>query len=199
MRKTLLPMRKTLFALALAVFLSAFFWSVMQKERQLQSGTAMILALQPVDPRSLMQGDYMILRFALERDIDKALSARAKQHENATSNQEDGDQENGTEQAVQNLPSSQKAVVRLDPSGETVFVELDSGRSLAEGEHLLAFKSDSDRNSHIGVRSFFFQEGHGKAYEQARYAEMRVDSQGKSLITHLLDENKKRIDPQKTD
>jgi len=166
-------MRKALFVLILAVFLSAFGWSVLQKERQLQSGTVMILALQPVDPRSLLQGDYMVLRFALERDIDNVLSAQMEQRE--------------------------KAVVRLDPSGEAVFVELDSGRPLAEGEYLLAFNSRSGKNIRIGAGTFLFQEGHGKTYEQAKYAEMRVDSQGKSLITHLLDENKKRIDPRKTE
>jgi len=171
-------MRKTLFLLVLAVFLSAFGGSVLQKERQLRSGTVMILALQPVDPRSLMQGDYMVLRFALERDIDNALSAH---------------RENSLEQ-VGRVPSSpQKAVVRLDSSGEAAFVELDSGRPLAEGEHLLAFNSRSGKNTRIGAGTFFFQEGHGKAYDQARYAEMRVDNQGKSLITHLLDENKNRI------
>ena len=174
-------MRKNLFALTLAVFLLAFGWSVLQKERHLHSGTVMILALQPVDPRSLIQGDYMVLRFALERDIGNALSAQM--HESG-SNQEE--------------VFSQKAVVRLDSSGEAVFVRLDSGRPLAEDEHLLAFNYRSGRRIIIGTGAFFFQEGYGNAYGQAKYAEMRVDSQGKSLITHLLDEDKKRIEPQRT-
>ena len=157
----------------------------------------MILALQPVDPRSLMQGDYMILRFALERNIDNALSAQAGLRENAASDEEDADQENDPKQ-VRQIPSApQKAIVRLNPSGEAVFVELDSGRPLTEGEHLLAFNSRSGKSTRIGAGAFFFQEGHGEAYDQARFAEMRVDSQGKSLITHLLDENKNRIDPRK--
>jgi len=189
-------MRKNLFVLTLAVFLLAFGWSVLQKERQLQSGTVMILTLQPVDPRSLMQGDYMVLRFALERDIDNALPAQMRESD---SNQEEADdRETGPEQAGEGPFFSQKAVVRLDSSGEAVFVRLDSGRPLAEDEHLLAFKVRSGRQSSIGAGSFFFQEGYGAAFEQAKYAEMRVDSQGKSLITHLLDEDKKRIEPQRT-
>jgi len=189
-------MRKALFVLVLAVLLSAFGWSVLQKERQLQNGTVMILALRPVDPRSLMQGDYMVLRFAMEREIDHALSTQMGQRdEGAIPNPESTDQESPPEQAER----PHKAIVRLDPSGEAIFVELDSGRPLAEGERLLTFHRRSDEDIRIGAGTFLFQEGHGKAYGRAKYAEMRVDSLGRSLITHLLDENKKRIDPRETE
>jgi len=177
-------MRKALFVLVLAVFLSAFGGSVLQKERQLHSGTVMILALRPADPRSLMQGDYMVLRFAMEREIDAALSAQMEQGG-----------ENAPKQTGQRPSSPRKAIVRLDSSGAAVFVALDSGRPLAEGERLLAFHRRSDENIRIGAGTFLFQEGHGEAYGRAKYAEMRVDSRGDSLITHLLDENKKRIEP----
>ena len=192
-------MRKILFVVALAAFLSLFGWSVFQKERQMHSGTVMILALRPVDPRSLLQGDYMVLHFVLERDIDNALRALKPARPDSAA-RKNGQEENG---AVP--PSSQKAVLRLDPAGEAVFVELDTGRSLAKDEHLLAFNTSEDtgfgagRVSRIGAGTFFFQEGHGRAYQQAKYAEMRVDSQGGSLITHLLDAQKKRIDPHKAE
>jgi uncharacterized membrane-anchored protein len=39
-----------------------------------------------------------------------------------------------------------------------------------------------DGRLHIGSEAFFFQEGTAVAYEQARYAELRVDSSGESLL-----------------
>lgn len=37
--------------------------SIYQREQLLQHGRFVLLELAPVDPRSLMQGDYMALRF----------------------------------------------------------------------------------------------------------------------------------------
>ncbi len=50
--------------------LAAVGWSILQKERVLAEGTRVRLELNTSDPRSLMQGDYMTLRYALSRDID---------------------------------------------------------------------------------------------------------------------------------
>jgi uncharacterized membrane-anchored protein len=45
-------------------------WSIASRERLLADGRTVFLELAPVDPRSMMQGDYMALRFAVEREID---------------------------------------------------------------------------------------------------------------------------------
>ena len=47
--------------------------SVFQKERVIRTGETIYLELAPVDPRSLMQGDYMALRFRLATSIDSWL------------------------------------------------------------------------------------------------------------------------------
>jgi uncharacterized membrane-anchored protein len=44
-------------------------YSIYQRERLLSNGRIVYLQLAPVDPRSLMQGDYMALRYTLEREI----------------------------------------------------------------------------------------------------------------------------------
>jgi uncharacterized membrane-anchored protein len=46
--------------------------SIYAKERTIASGTTIYLELAPVDPRSLMQGDYMALRFRLAEEIEQA-------------------------------------------------------------------------------------------------------------------------------
>ena len=43
----------------LILLLGYFNWSVYQKEQTLKEGQLVLLQLAPVDPRSLMQGDYM--------------------------------------------------------------------------------------------------------------------------------------------
>ncbi len=50
--------------------LAAVGWSIVEKERVLAEGTRVRLELNTLDPRSLMQGDYMVLRYRVGRDID---------------------------------------------------------------------------------------------------------------------------------
>src|SRR5690606_25902471 len=42
--------------------------TILVRERHLTDGEIVLLELAPVDPRSLMQGDYMALRFQVEQD-----------------------------------------------------------------------------------------------------------------------------------
>lgn len=61
------------FAATLLV-LSAALWGISRNEKILADGTSLLLELAPVDPRSIMQGDYMALSFALDRQLpDDAL------------------------------------------------------------------------------------------------------------------------------
>ncbi|HKZ73866.1 MAG TPA: GDYXXLXY domain-containing protein [Steroidobacteraceae bacterium] len=60
-------------ALAGAILvLGAVNYSIAAKERVIARGEIAFLELAPVDPRSLMQGDYMALRFRLADGIDPA-------------------------------------------------------------------------------------------------------------------------------
>ena len=47
----------------LILLLGYFNWSVYKKEQILKDGRLVLLQLVPVDPRSLMQGDYMRLNY----------------------------------------------------------------------------------------------------------------------------------------
>jgi uncharacterized membrane-anchored protein len=57
-----------------ALVLGAVNWSILGKERIKTNGERIFLALAPVDPRSLMQGDYMALRFEIADRISTASS-----------------------------------------------------------------------------------------------------------------------------
>lgn len=56
-------------ALSIALVLGLAAWSVLGFETLLRQGRTVYLELAPVDPRSLMQGDYMALSYQLEREI----------------------------------------------------------------------------------------------------------------------------------
>ena len=61
---------RTLTLLGALLVLAGVNLSILHKERVIRSGRTIYLALAPVDPRSLMQGDYMALRFRVADDID---------------------------------------------------------------------------------------------------------------------------------
>ena len=65
--------RRALFVVGLVAALGVPAGLVVQKERVVRSGNLVLLPLAPVDPRSLMQGDYMILDYAVTRDAQGAV------------------------------------------------------------------------------------------------------------------------------
>jgi uncharacterized membrane protein/uncharacterized membrane-anchored protein len=163
--------RAPAFALVLVLFFVSFAWSVMRKERLLADGDRIILALAPVDPRSLMQGDYMILRFAVENAIEKAV---------------------GKKDVVMG-----KGVAVVEEGTDRVFFfkRLDDGSDMTDREKRLVFRRlGIYGHVRVGSGSFFFQEGHGKYYEHARFALLRVDGEGESLIIRLLDKDMEIIE-----
>ena len=68
---------RRLLIVAIVLVLGAVNWSIFAKERIKTNGERIFLALAPVDPRSLMQGDYMALRFEIADHIDAKASGSA--------------------------------------------------------------------------------------------------------------------------
>jgi uncharacterized membrane-anchored protein len=129
---------------------------IVQKERLLASPQGILLELAPVDPRSLIQGDYMVLAYAIARQAP-----------------------------AQDLPADGRLVVAVGADSVARYLRVYAPSSpLAPGELLLRYRI-RDGRLHIGSEAFFFQEGTAAAYETARYAELRVDSSGESLIVGL--------------
>ncbi len=86
--------------------------SIMKKEGILENGNMMLLRLAPVDPRSLMQGDYMVLRYALVNNVSK-----------------------------DRLANKGCIVVKLDENKVAEFVKVYDNTPLNEGEHLLFYRN----------------------------------------------------------
>ena len=133
------------------------------------NGRIVLLELAPVDPRSLMQGDYMALRF---RIVNDAFGSRDK------STLSDG-----------------RIVVALNDKGVGQFKRFEDGTPLAAGEALLRYRV-RDNNVKFATNAFFFQEGHGQYYQRARYGEFRVSEKGDLLLTALRGENLEPLGPE---
>ncbi|MFC6804381.1 GDYXXLXY domain-containing protein [Methylophaga thalassica] len=110
--------------LGLLLILLAVNWSIYKQEQVLTQGKTVLLKLAPVDPRSLMQGDYMALRFEIANQIRSALL-----HQNADS------------QTPYKLePQEGYVVVKRNQQNEAEFVRIDHGEALAENELCLFFR-----------------------------------------------------------
>ena len=71
-------LKVALAAVTLMVVLGLVNFNIHKYEQHLAEGDTVLLALAPVDPRSLMQGDYMRLRFAITDDIRQVFKKQDK-------------------------------------------------------------------------------------------------------------------------
>lgn len=141
------------------IVLVVFNKSVADKEKTLASGELILLRLAPVDPRSLMQGDYMRLNY----DI----TARMPD--------------------LDSLPKRGYCVVTLDSVGVAQLVRTQPTLSpRTAGEYFIAYTRD-DWSLDIGANSYFFQEGQSEKFDRAAYGGLRNDREGHSILVGLYD------------
>ncbi|MDQ3252657.1 MAG: GDYXXLXY domain-containing protein [Acidobacteriota bacterium] len=157
-------MKTRIFLLVSVSIIVTLNFLIYQKQSALNSGSTVLLRLAPVDPRSLMQGDYMRLRYGLVEDATTALGA-VSEHE----------------------ASDGKLVITLDQNRVARFVRVYRGEALAPGELLLRYRKRGEVR--LGAESFFFEEGKASLYEQARYGELKVTANGDSILVGLRNEN----------
>jgi len=159
-------MKGPLVLLGLALALGVPNALVLHRERVLATGTPMLLELAPVDPRSLIQGDYMRLDYAMTRE----LAAR-----------------------TEGWPRTGRIVVVLDPAGVARFVRRHDERTPpGAGEHVLTYRRGRG-GIRIGTDAFHFQEGDAPRYAGARYGELRVAPSGTSVLVGLRDSTGARL------
>jgi len=159
-------------ALACVLILVLINLSIAGKERLLSEGRVVYLQLAPVDPRSLLQGDYMALDFEVARAAARAMPAPGSER----TYRPDSDARDG------------HIVVRLDDRSVATFVRIADQQPLAENEFLLRYRLRSGQ-FRFATNAFFFREGTGEQYQGARYGMFRVDPDGELLLTSLCDGN----------
>lgn len=138
--------------------------SICSKEKLLATGKPVYLRLAPVDPRSLMQGDYMRLSFAI---VDSIHNDR--------------------------LPKRGYCVIQQDSLGLVNRVRWqEKSAPLYAGEQLIKYTTGSSRIQ-LGAESYFFQEGKADKYNNARYGLIKVDASGNTLLVGLCDSSLRKL------
>ena len=159
-------MRRKIMIVFLVLILSILNYGIYNKEQIKEHGEILLLELAPIDPRSLLQGDYMNLGYFIEND----------------------------EQAKELALQEKRGYIVIYPDENKVaqFIRFYKGESLAAGEKLLYFHK---RNSSLRIvpNAFFFQEGHAKYYEDAKYGVFKFNDSAEYLLVGLADENRKTI------
>ncbi len=154
-------MRKAIVIVAGLAILVLVNFSIYSREQLLTAGSVVLLQLAPVDPRSLMQGDYMALRFAVANEIQSRV-AKEEAH--------DG-----------------RVVLALDQKRVGSFARIDDGRPLATNEVRMHYRL-RDKRIKFATNAYFFQEGDADLYARARFGEFRVGEDGESILTGVRDE-----------
>ena len=161
--------------LGLALVLVVMTRNIAKYENHLAIGDTVLLALAPVDPRGFMQGDYMTLSYALERDVFAAL------------NRDPG-----------SYPTNEQGyvIVALDNNKVAQFMRLAANqpKGLANNEMAIHYRIRNGAMQ-LATNAFFFQEGHGEAFEAAEYGLFRVNDKGEPLLTNLVDDDFAVINP----
>ena len=163
--------------LGLALVLGVMTRNIAKYENHLTTGDTVLLALAPVDPRGFMQGDYMTLSYALERDVFAALNRDPGSYPT----NEDG-----------------YVIVALDNNKVAQFVRLAANqpKNLASNEMAIHYRIRNGAMQ-LATNAFFFQEGHGEAFEAAEYGLFRVNDKGEPLLTNLVNDDFAVISPKR--
>lgn len=152
---------------ALATLLVANF-AIWDKQNLIHHGQKVLMPLAPVDPRSLMQGDFMRLRFSALDD--------------------------GRWPLLADLAGKRPhLVMQRDLQGVAHAVRLAQPEQvLNEGEFLLEL-TPKDGQWVIVTDAWFFREGQAERWAAARFGEFRVLPDGKALLVGLVDSDLKPI------
>lgn len=178
--------------------LGAVNYKVQQFEDVLATGKPIVLKIAPVDPRSLMQGDYMVLNYAILSEFQQS-QVLSESNESLDSNEPidtvESNETTGIDESSR--PSGKKAyiLVHLDKNHVATFCEKQS-------EIPTDFKHCTP-NVYLPIRykgwfpelpsqDYFFAEGKGEYYAQAEYAEYRFKD-GILLLARLLDKDLKGL------
>jgi uncharacterized membrane-anchored protein len=148
-------------ALALVASLALANYAIWDKESVIRGGRPVFVELAPVDPRSLMQGDYMALDFRMPFDAEAS-----------------------ERMLTWGRP---QVIAQLDEKGIAKLVRIHKpGVPLGAGEIPIELTPKNGRWTLV-TDAWFFREGDGQRWSAARYGEFRVAPDGKALLVGMAD------------
>jgi len=172
-------MRKTTVIITLLVILALLNFAIYKREVHIKEGAVVFLRLAPVDPRSLMQGDYMALRFSMARSIRNALPK--EESVNHRTWRRNVDANDGF------------VLVNLDERKVATFEAIYTSQILKKNQVLLQYRIRAGKVK-FATNAFFFEEGTATRYEKALYGEFRVNRKHELLLIDMYDSNLSKIE-----
>ena len=157
-------MKKVIFLATTGIIFALLNFFIWSNERILAEGETVYLELAPVDPRSLMQGDYMSLRYKVQDEAPRG-SAEKQGY----------------------------LVLEVNAQGIGNYSRLYKGEKLKSTEVLLRYHQRAD-HIFIKPDSFMFQEGHAEFYENAKYGVFKFQGADRYLLVGLADAELKKIE-----
>lgn len=142
-----------------------------RKETVLLQGQQVFMPLMPRDPRSLLQGDYMALRFAYPETVHAALQ-----------------QQPATTRRV-------LALAELDARGVAHIVRLALPDEQPAAGHVLLPLQRLKGEWVVVTDAFFFPEGQGQPLAAAQFGVFRLLPDGQALLAGLADADLRPVQP----
>ena len=142
--------------------------AIWQKENLIAHGTKVFVPLAPVDPRSLMQGDYMRLNFAAINDSTLPLLADLR-------------------------GKRPHMVVKRDPRGVASVVRPHTADIALAADEMLIELTPKDGRWVVVTDAWFFKEGDAALWQTAKFGEFRVLPDGRALLVGMADTDLKAI------
>jgi len=169
--------KKILLIINIVILFVVTGFSANKEEGYKKSNSYFYLELAPVDPRSLLQGDYMTLNYDITDKAQEIIFNGI--YDSKDENNKFLDMRKGY------------IVVSLDENKVAKFVKLSKEKTDEKDLLFIAFKSDGF-NVNINANSYLFQEGTGDKYENARYSKVVLIGNNLRLID-LRDKDFKEI------
>ena len=140
---------------------------MMQYNAVLNEGESVILEIEPIDPRSLLQGDYMVLNYAILNNIER--------------------QDDFPKKFYALIQRNEQGIVDICRMSDTVPTDFSG----CVPNVYLPLKTDGWQ-TRLPSQDYFFPSGKEKYYSTAAYAEYRFKD-GVLLLARLLDEHLKPL------
>jgi uncharacterized membrane-anchored protein len=157
---------RSLIILGALLVLGSVNYSIYAKERIKSSGAVIYLELAPIDPRSLMLGDYMALRFRLADAMQLQRTAAGSPR----------------------LQRGSTVSLQIDARRVATLNENETDNPLRMRYRI------RDGQIWLGTNAYFFEEGTARRFVAARYGEFRLDLRsGEAVLVGMRDENLRRL------
>ena len=163
-----LPLPVAGIALALLLSLGIANYAIYDKESVIRSGHPVFVEIAPVDPRSLMQGDYMAINFRVP--VDRELSEHTLGW------------------------GRPQVVAQVDQRGIAKLLRIHQpGTVLGPGETRIELTPKNGAWTLV-TDAWFFRQGDAERLAAAKYGEFRVAPDGRALLVGMADAGLKPID-----